>query len=101
MVSRRNVIPPSWRSARQRFLPLRRPDRLQRGLDRAEADSVLTRPDTTSLPGIATTGGGTGLLISFVTGDVEPTYVWPCIALAALGMAYDLARRALDQHHHP
>ncbi|MEV3915206.1 hypothetical protein [Streptomyces canus] len=58
-------------------------------------------PGTTSLPGIATTGGGAGLLISFVTGDVEPTYVWPCVALAALGMAYDLARRALDQHHHP
>ncbi|WP_180686814.1 hypothetical protein [Streptomyces gossypiisoli] len=58
-------------------------------------------PRRAALTGIATTGAGTGLLISFVAGNVETAYVWPCVALAALGMTYDLARRALDQRHHP
>ncbi|MDX3801086.1 hypothetical protein [Streptomyces sp. AK04-3B] len=56
------------------------------------------------LSGIATAttaGGSTGLLVSFVTGNVEPIYVWPSVTIIALGMAYDLARRALDQHKRP
>jgi len=41
------------------------------------------------------------LLIEIARGDIPPAYIWPSIALAALGAAYDLARRALDQHQHP
>ncbi|WP_277347791.1 MULTISPECIES: hypothetical protein [unclassified Streptomyces] len=34
-------------------------------------------PRRAALTGIATTGAGTGLLISFVAGNVETAYVWP------------------------
>ncbi|MER6084082.1 hypothetical protein [Streptomyces sp. NPDC001833] len=40
------------------------------------------------------------LLIEIARGDIPPAYVWPCITLAALGAAYDLARRALDHRPH-
>lgn len=39
------------------------------------------------------------LLIEIARGDIPTSYVWPCVALAALGATYDLARRALDRHH--
>lgn len=61
---------------------------------------------TTPLPrlsGIATATtatSATGLLYAFVTGNVQPVYVWPCVTLAGFGMLYDLGHRALDRHHH-
>lgn len=41
--------------------------------------------------------GGTGLTVAIATGNVEPISIWPCIALTALGMAYDLGRRMIDR----
>ena len=55
-------------------------------------------PRLSGIATAATTGGSTGLLVSFVTGDVQPIYVWPSVTLIALGMLYDLTRRALEQH---
>ncbi|MER5549693.1 hypothetical protein ABT072_46715 [Streptomyces sp. NPDC002589] len=40
------------------------------------------------------------VLIEIARGDIPHGYVWPSVALAALGAAYDLGRRALD-HHRP
>lgn len=65
-------------------------------------DAVATgeRQVNLSLPvpritGVSAVGAGSGLIVAVATGNVEPVYVWPCVALAGLGMAYDLARRLL------
>ncbi|MFD9584868.1 hypothetical protein ACFWBM_09335 [Streptomyces sp. NPDC059980] len=47
------------------------------------------------ITGLSAVGGGSGLIVAVATGNVEPVYVWPCVALAGLGMAYDLGRRVL------
>ncbi|MFF6814487.1 hypothetical protein ACFZAG_32065 [Streptomyces sp. NPDC012403] len=47
------------------------------------------------ITGLSAVGGGGGLIVAVATGNVEPIYVWPCVVLVGLGMAYDLGRRVL------
>ncbi|MFI8876832.1 hypothetical protein [Streptomyces sp. NPDC055243] len=54
-------------------------------------------PRSTIISGGSAVTGGTGLTVAIATGNVEPVYVWPCIVLIALGMAYDLGRRVIDR----
>jgi hypothetical protein len=49
------------------------------------------------ITGVSAVGAGSGLIVAVATGNVEPVYVWPCVALAGLGMAYDLGRRILTR----
>ncbi|MGW7276535.1 hypothetical protein ACWGH5_39330 [Streptomyces sp. NPDC054864] len=56
-------------------------------------------PRSTVVSGASAVTGGTGLTVAIATGNVEPIYIWPCIALTALGMAYDLCRRMIDRRN--
>ncbi|MFE1754230.1 hypothetical protein ACFW88_27425 [Streptomyces anandii] len=52
------------------------------------------------LPKIASVtavGSGGGLTAAIATGHVRLEVVWPAVALAVAGMAYDIAVRALDR----
>ncbi|MFG2351813.1 hypothetical protein [Streptomyces phaeochromogenes] len=54
-------------------------------------------PRSTVISGASAVTGGAGLTVAIATGNVEPVFVWPCIALTALGMAYDLGRCLVDR----
>ncbi|MEV0116830.1 hypothetical protein AB0H77_26895 [Streptomyces sp. NPDC050844] len=60
-------------------------------------DLSFPLPRSTVVSGASAVTGGTGLTVAIATGNVEPIYIWPCIALTALGMAYDLGRRMIDR----
>ncbi|MFJ4784518.1 hypothetical protein [Streptomyces sp. NPDC088794] len=56
-------------------------------------------PRLPAIPTITAVGSSGGLATAIATGHVQPGVVWPAVALAIAGLAYDIAIRALNRPH--
>ncbi|MER5195007.1 hypothetical protein ACWD3J_21235 [Streptomyces sp. NPDC002755] len=54
-------------------------------------------PRLPAIPTITAVGSSGGLTTAIATGHVQPGVVWPAVALAIAGLAYDVAIRALNR----
>ncbi|MFJ7075105.1 hypothetical protein [Streptomyces sp. NPDC098781] len=54
-------------------------------------------PRLPAIPTITAVGSSGGLTAAIATGHVQPGVVWPAVALAIAGLAYDIAVRALNR----